>query len=482
MALSQDQEAKVLQIIDAFDNGKRLEDLPEVSGSSNPFDLRTEVLDKDGESKQARLAALLPYTEDACAYGVQFDVNVSAPELTRIGNSDLHRTLPVQSLMRGCLLNDDGSVNKYLNPSDWRSDKRDGTEGQVMVEIPMHYRRFTTNGSKREVRISLYPIPGYHQVPKMYVSAYEAALNRTTTTLASVVNDSTEYRGGNNQADWDNTYRSVLGRPVTMVSRTNFRAYARKRKPSTTEWNEYTYEVHKALYWLYTIEYANFNCQAKYNAELTQDGYHQGGLGDGVTTWGGTEWNNFNGYHPFVPCGHTDEYGNATGVKEYTVTDDKGAELKTFSVPRYRGIENPFGHVWKWTDGINVRISPTRQNGGDELSKVFVCSDPSKFIDTGYENYTHIGDEARTEGYVKRIIFGEYGEIMPAEIGGGSTSYHCDYHYTNIPTAEALRGVLFGGHANSGAYAGFAFAYSNLVPSYSDAHLGSRLCFIPALA
>ena len=480
MALSPDQEAKVLQIIDAFDNGKRLEDLPEVSGSSNPFDLRTEVLDKDGESKQARLAALLPYTEDACAYGVQFDVNVSAPELTRIGNSDLHRTLPVQSLMRGCLLNDDGSVNKYLNPSDWRSDKRDGTEGQVMVEIPMHYRRFTTNGSKREVRISLYPIPGYHQVPKMYVSAYEAALNRTTTTLASVVNDSTEYRGGNNQADWDNTYRSVLGRPVTMVSRINFRAYARKRKPSTTEWNEYTYEVHKALYWLYTIEYANFNCQAKYNAELTQDGYHQGGLGDGVTTWGGTEWNNFNGYHPFVPCGHTDEYGNATGVKEYTVTDDKGAELKTFSVPRYRGIENPFGHVWKWTDGINVRISPTKQNGGDELSKVFVCSDPSKFIDVGYENYTHIGDEARTEGYVKRIIFGEYGEIMPAEIGGGSTSYHCDYHYTNIPTAEALRGVLFGGYAHYGANAGFACALSLNAPSNTGANVGSRLCFIPA--
>lgn len=482
MALSQDQEAKVLQIIDAFDNGKRLEDLPEVSGSSNPFDLRTEVLDKDGESKQARLAALLPYTEDACAYGVQFDVNVSAPELTRIGNSDLHRTLPVQSLMRGCLLNDDGSVNKYLNPSDWRSDKRDGTEGQVMVEIPMHYRRFTTNGSKREVRISLYPIPGYHQVPKMYVSAYEAALNRTTTTLASVVNDSTEYRGGNNQADWDNTYRSVLGRPVTTVSRINFRAYARKRKPSTTEWNEYTYEVHKALYWLYTIEYANFNCQAKYNAELTQDGYHQGGLGDGVTTWGGTEWNNFNGYHPFVPCGHTDEYGNATGVKEYTVTDDKGAELKTFSVPRYRGIENPFGHIWQWTDGINVRINPKTENGGNDLSEVFVCSAPAKFSDTGYDGYSHVGNEARAEGYVKQIIFGEYGEIMPAEIGGGSTIYHCDYHYTNIPTTETLRGVLFGGNAYNGAAAGFASAHSYNAPSITYAHLGSRLCFIPALA
>lgn len=482
MALSPEQEAKVLQIIDAFDNGKRLEDLPEVSGSSNPFDLRTEVLDKDGESKQARLAALLPYTEDACAYGVQFDVGISAPELTRIGNSDLHRTLPVQSLMRGCLLNDDGSVNKYLNPADWRSDKRDGTEGQVMVEIPMHYRRFTTNGSKREVRISLYPIPGYHQVPKMYVSAYEAALNRTTTTLASVVNDSTEYRGGSNQSAWDGSHRSLLGRPVTSVSRTSFRTYARKRKPSTSEWNEYTYEVHKALYWLYVIEYANLNSQAAYSAELTPEGYHKGGLGAGVTTWDWGTWGTFNSNNPFVPCGYTDEYGNATGVKEYTVTGEEGTELKKFSVPRYRGIENPFGHVWKWTDGINVRISPTKENGGDDLSKVFVCADPSKYSDTSYENYTHIGNEARNEGYVKAIIFGEFGDIMPTTTGGGETSYFCDYHYTNIPTQEALRGVLFGGFANDGAYAGFACAYSYDVPSDSVATVGSRLCFIPALA
>ena len=71
---------------------------------------------------------------------------------------------------------------------------------------------------------------------------------------------------------------------------------------------------------------------------------------------------------------------------------------------------------------------------------------------------------------------------MPAEVGGGSTTYHCDYHYTNIPTATALRGVLFGGCAYDGAVAGFAFAYSNNTPSSSNKHFGSRLCFIPELA
>ena len=98
---------------------------------------------------------------------------------------------------------------------------------------------------------------------------------------------------------------------------------------------------------------------------------------------------------------------------------------------------------------------------------------------TNYEGYSHVGNEARTEGYVKEVIFGEYGEIMPSVVGGGSTQFFCDYHYTNIPTTETLRGVLFGGGANSGANAGFAYAYSNDAPSATITTFGSRLCFLP---
>ena len=92
------------------------------------------------------------------------------------------------------------------------------------------------------------------------------------------------------------------------------------------------------------------------------------------------------------------------------------------------------------------------------------------------------GLEARKEGYVKALIFGEFGEIMPEEVGAGTTTYFCDYHYTNIPTTEALRGVLFGGGANYGAAAGLASASSNYAPSSTNAHIGSRLCFIPQTA
>lgn len=129
-----------------------------------------------------------------------------------------------------------------------------------------------------------------------------------------------------------------------------------------------------------------------------------------------------------------------------------------------------------------MRISPNADKGGDGLSKVFVCSDPAKFNDSNYEGYSHVGNEARTEGYVKEVIFGEGGEIMPKTVGGGSTTYFCDYHYTNIPTTEALRGVLFGGCAYYGSHAGFACASSNYSPSNTHTPLGSRLCFFPATA
>ena len=415
-------------------------------------------------------------------YGIEWDTEVSSPAVKRIGNMDLHRTLPIQSRMRGCLLNDNGKVTKYLNPKDWTGEVRDGSRGQVMVEIPMHYRRCETEGTKRRVKISEYPLPGFLPIPKMYPAAYEASIERSTGKLCSVVNEATDYRGGNNNANYDGTYRSFLGRPVTAISRTAFRTAARKRKSGSTEWNCYTYDIHKTLFWLFVVEYATLNSQAGYNSEPTSEGYRQGGLGAGVTTWD-SNWSTFNGYYPFVPCGHTDSLGNRTGVVSYTAKNDDESITKTFDVPRYRGVENPFGHIWKWTDGCNIQVSATQENGGTGLSKAFICHDPANFQDSNYANYSHVGNIDRSGGYVKEVLFGVGGEILPKTTGGGSTTYFCDNHYTNIPTSgEALRGLLFGGVANGGAGAGLACAYSDRAPSNAAANVGSRLCFIPSEA
>ena len=419
--------------------------------------------------------------EDLVMYGIERDKTVSSPDCTRIGNPNLHRTLPVHSLMRGCLLNDDGTVSKYLDASTWEGETRDGSQGQVMVEVPDHYMRFETDGNIQRVKLSTVPIAGYRHIKKYYVSAYEATVQRSTTMLCSVVNMDADYRGGNNNAELDGTSATLLGKPATSISRTNFRNYARKRKEGSSEWNCMTYDIQKDLYWLFVIEYATLNTQKAFNEALTAEGYHQGGLGPGVTEIDYTKWGDFNGRYPFVPCGYSDSLGNKTGVVDYTMpTEYDSASVKVCKVPRYRGIENPFGHIWQWTDGINIRISPNTEDGGDGLSKVFVCPNPSQFSDTGYEGYQYVGDEARTAAYVKEVIFGGEGEIMPLVVGGSSTTFFSDFHYTNIPKTETLRGVLFGGYAPYGAGAGFVFARSNSAPSSAAAYFGSRLCFIPS--
>lgn len=393
-------------------------------------------------------------------YGVEWDTAVSASAMTRLGRLDLHQTLPVQSRMKGCLLSDAGVVNKYLNPATWTSETRNGSMGQVMVELPEYYYRFEADGTKRRLLISEYDLPGFTKMKKMYISAYEASLQRSTSKLSSVVNATEDYRGGDNSSSYD-----LLGRPATNISRTNFRNYARNRGAG---YQMMTYDAYKSVYMLYLVEYADRNCQLPFNAALDATGCRQGGLGDGVTTLTSTEWSNLNGYRPFVPCGHTDVLGNNSGVVAYTVPL---ATPRDVFVPRYRGIENPFGHIWKNCDGINIDIK-TDADGG--TSRCYVCGDPSLFSDSGYNGYKNIGLVPRIDGYIKDMIFGE---IMPLDTGAGSTTHWCDYFYTSI-TSSSLRTVLFGGSANDGASAGFGCSYSTYSPSFAYASIGSRLCFI----
>lgn len=423
-------------------------------------------------------------------YGIEWDSNVASSACTRIGRPELHVSLPIQSKMRRCVLRDNGTVAYYLHANDstkrdtGAAAKLDGTDGQVMVEIPAHYRKFEVDGTKFRCLLSEHALPGFHLVQLAYRSAYEAAVDRTvsaTPKLASVVNTSTAFRGGNNTAGWDGTYRSLLGMPATSISLTNFRKYARNRGNAGKNgagWNCDVYEVQKTCWWLYAVEYANFNCQLAYNAEPTSEGYKQGGLSQGVTNM--SDWDGYNSYNPMVPCGVTNPLGNKTGVVNYTYKKSDGTDGQTLSVPSYRGLENPFGHVWSWTDGCKCNIQSADAGG---VSEFFVCTDPAKFQSNDYTDYEKRGELPRNEGYVKIMMIGEYGENMPTAVGASSTTYFADYFYTNVVSNTGQRGVLFGGYAHHGAYAGFSFAYTHAAAyaaSATSATVGSRLCFLPA--
>lgn len=415
----------------------------------------------------------IPDLEERYAYGVEWDTASSSPDGVRVGNMQLHRELPIQSKMRRCLLDRDGEVKEYLdNELSWGGSYLDYA---VMTEIPEHWYKLYFNGTKFRMMLSEIPLPGYKHVDKFYISTYEARMYRTDNLLCSAAGaselsdpNSTNFRGGDNTAEWDDTYRSLLGRPVTNLTRDQFRQAARKRGSG---WEMYTYNAHKTLFWLFAVEYATLDSQKPFNAQKDANGFAQGGLGPGPTQM--TDWINFNNANPLIPCGYTSEFGNGSGEKAYVVKNASGGTHATLMANRYRGIENPFGHIWKYTDGANIQVT----TGDAGLSIIWTTDDPSNFSDTSYTGYDKKGNICRTSGYAKKMLLGEDGDIIATEIGGSSSTYWCDYYYTNTST-NSLRLVAVGG-GSDGADAGFIRVNTSETPSGAYKHFGSRLCFFP---
>lgn len=421
----------------------------------------------------------LSRNENELWYGVKFDLaNSSSPDGVRTGNMEMHKTLPIQSKMRGCTINNVDNVKKYLKADDW-TKWEDGTviaqdssqiSPEMMVEIPEHYRLLVaTPDNTVEVRMSEYNLPGYTKVEKKYIGAYEGMTSETLPNLLRSINN-TKYK------------------PKVSTIRNQFQVFARENS-RTNNWNIYTYGAHRDLTWLFVVEYATLNSQKAFNANLTAEGYHQGGLGEGVTT-GSVKINGADTWS-FVPCGTTNSLGNGTGIIEYTHTNTnaEGASTgtKVVNVPRYRGIENPFGHVWK--NVIDVVVAGTDNS-------VYICKDYTKFgtfeegtnptaeqlIAAGYE-LQDFKESTITVQYVKKLVNNNQADLFPTVVGNGAsaTTYYCDYHCTSATATP--RTLLIGGDSDDGSVAGLFLLNSRdgLACSYAD--VGTRITFYgePAL-
>ena len=391
-------------------------------------------------------------------YGVSFPIEPQSTLLTRTGYMPWHKELPIHSKMKSCTITSDGTV-KYLNATD-RTKYEDGTDRDMtlntMVEIPEFWYKCMRDDTT--VYLNLYPadphIPEAEHVEKFYISAYEAS--NVDNVLKSINNGSIT--------------------PVVNINRTTMQSRARANNSSTTNWNMYTYRAHRILTVLYLVEYACTNSQKAFNAELTAEGYHQGGLGDGVTT-GNIKVNGVDTWS-CVPCGSTDEHGNFTGITPVTVTstDAEGtATQKTYSVPTYRGIENPFGHVWK-----NCIDTLVHFNVQTNKNDVYINTDLSTFGSTNISDYDYQCSTTITEGYKKKLVYNAAFDILPPideAFGGSTTTYWCDYNWTNNSTTDRL--TLISGHAGNGADAGFLIVASDAGLGYAYATVGTRLIYIP---
>ena len=413
--------------------------------------------------------------EDLLSYGIQFDSTIADPTCVRIGNPLLHKSLPIQSAYKGCIVKD-GVLQYYLDPNDWskRADGTDavldGTDGDVCIETPIFYLKCITKGTVTTVRESLVQIDSsYKKVNGLYVDAYRGTVN--DSKFRSVVNTSTDFRGGNNNSSYDtylesDPFRTHLGKPRTSASRAMFRTWARNAGKELLSYDQY-----KAIfYWNYVIEYANFNSQAAYNAELTSDGYRQGGLGNGITTWDWNSWSNYNGNNPLTPCGYGNALGNGTGVidliiPEYTYSTDSTGASKTFQMPRWRGFDNPFGDIWTNLDGIilnnyNLYIIQNKDDYTDSLTNL---------------KYNRMySDIPQSSGWIKSMELGENADFVPKTIGGSATTYMCDYYWISSNTNT----LLVGGVANNGSHAGLGDFDAYFGVSLAYAYIGARSVWI----
>lgn len=437
-------------------------------------------------------------------YGIRWCEETNIVE--RIGNPDLHRSLPLQSQMRRCALQDDGTVYKYIsstNPLEYEDGTAahyDGTDGQIMVEIPSYYHE---SGSiiidnKRWNYIKLYPNLNIGVLSrKCYIGAFELIqdtsdnstakgcsvsvidltamnINSTTTFINAsdiqYLSNASTYRNYNYSNVDITSVKCSYGRPTTNRSRATFRSICARRG---TNWSQQSWDAYNSLLRLYFVEYANFNSQATLNNTVTLNGYKQGGLGAGVTTTTSAKWNSFNGYNPFVPCGVTIPLGSSTGIISYSfAAEEFETNAYTVNVPSYRGIENPFGHVWTFIDGFNRQGS---LNENDEvIEKIYTCNDVNKFAEGAANDYTLISETApRASGNIGGIILDQTGTFWPKP--GGYTRYS-DYFY-NAYANGTWYTLYSGGSASNGSNAGLLCLYAANGAGSAAAAVGSRLLY-----
>jgi len=413
-------------------------------------------------------------------YGVKFNLLTSDPAGVRIGDMELHKQQPITSKMKRCLLGDNGIVNYYLHPTnsllkaDDSAANLTGADGQWMVEVPQHFFKEEIVDNWLFWCFAQVAIPGYTVIPKHYVSAGEACIQRSTSKLACVINPAVDFRGGNNTVAWDAATNSLLGKPATSFSRTQGRGYAAARGAGWIMDNPITYNAWRRL--MFT-EFATRNIQVDFTNTLL-GGMRQGGLGPGVTNANGTEWSNYNGYNPFINVGVTASLGNASGVIDVVVSNFGGIGIsRTHQVPSYRGIENPWGHTWKWLDGYNI-WAQTVAEGSKTL--LYYRNQTSGLADDTAAGYTLAGELSRVEAWAKTMLPGHLFPSVAGGIGTGSTTFWCDYFYTNAVSSFGWRAPIVGGTASAGSTAGPVYVNTYYAASIAGTTIGSRLCFLGA--
>lgn len=398
-------------------------------------------------------------------YGVSWSETSSNPDCTRIGNMDMHRSLPIQSMMKPFSFQtlswykeqyvplQEDFVNSYYNHNTNISSGQVSNASNTMIKIPEFWYTddYVPSTKTHNLKLCPHAKPGWYHHKEAYVSAYEVYKN-------------------------DDRLISVKGQlPTVNFNRTDGRTWARANGfDGEAKWNLYTYEEHRAICHLFLVEYATRNSQKAVNTQLTPEGFRQGGLGSGCTTGiatinGAQTWS-------FIPTGSSDSLGSGSGEVTVTIqqTDSSGSNTSTITrkCNRYRGIENPFGHIWKHTDDI---ISV--YNG--DYRTWYKSMKPDQFSTNKNTSYKPLCSSTMVSGgYKTEIKATPTCDFFAMSVSGDSeNTYWCDYNWDNTDASEHC--LLIGGGSGNGGGAGLFYLTSGGGVGHSTADVGSRLTYLP---
>jgi hypothetical protein len=379
----------------------------------------------------------------------------------------------IQGRMRGCLLLDNGQVNYYLKATDW-TQKEDGSasvltgaDGMVMVEIPAFYVKNESSGTLWKPVISATPLPGYDlhpafikdgvAVPYRYYSAYDACVFDGTNFI--VTNNDNAQNGRVNTAT--DKLVSVSGQyPMTGLTRNEFRLLAANRG---TGWRMGDFTLWSAIGLLLSVEAQTLNSQGVYGVGNTRH-----------TTWptGGTISDS-----RVCESGFGNSLGNGSGGSATGTINT----LNNGDFVKYRGIENFWGNVWNWTDGIVIYSEGNSagnkafaywNNNGSQFADVANAS-ASTAIPTGYGLLGEIANTLAATRYATQFAQTNTWALVPTNFSTTSSHGTTDFYFTN----SGWRVLLVGGTANNGGNAG-AFAFSGADDSaLRNRNRGARLSY-----
>lgn len=398
-------------------------------------------------------------------YGVSWSETSSNPDCTRIGNMDMHRTLPIQSMMKPFAFNCGQPhlkdqyvpVKENFTSGQYSHNVNDSlsqatNDVNIMIKIPEFWYTddYNFNTKTHNLKICQHAKSGWNHHKEAYVSAYEL-YNLNGRAISKRENI-----------------------PTVNFTRANGRTWARANGfDGEAKWNLYTYEEHRAICHLFLVEYATRNSQKAVNTTLTVEGFRQGGLGSGCTTGAAT----INGAttYSFIPTGSSDSLGSGSGEVTVTIqqTDSSGHNTSTITrkCNRYRGIENPFGHVWKHTDDV-ISIY------GEGYRTWYKSIKPEQFANNKNTSYKPLTTATVVTGQKTEIRATPTCDFFAAACTNGSEStYWCDYNWDNTDTSEHC--LLIGGRPVSGGSAGLFALYSSDGVDGSADVVGSRLTYLP---